>query len=222
MRKNRKADDARPSAETKRITQKRGKKEQIKEESETEDEREDEREDENDVIPNEDESEYDSDAASNASDTDEININFGTFQFSNGNYQPTYLAKKRKRPKLPQLLKQAESQKQLLEELKNSQEKEELKNQAYNKMFKQAQGIKVRDDPKLIKRSIKRQKIKRKKSAIQWKERKDAEAQQQKNRQKQRAENIRKHLEMKRDKKKGKKVTKRPGFEGRKKKFLNK
>lgn len=85
------------------------------------------------------------------------------------------------------------------------EEKEE-----WQKAIALASGEKVRDDPKLLKKTIKRTEQQKKKSAEAWKARLEKVKQDEQNRIKKREENIRKR-QMEKKSKKGKKKP-RPGF----------
>ena len=85
---------------------------------------------------------------------------------------------------------------------------------------KRAQGERVHDDPKLLKKSVKRLDKQKAKSSQEWGDRKEAVDKGKEARQKKREDNLRKRREEKgvKGKKKagkpGKKVKKRAGFEG--------
>ncbi|KAJ7523679.1 hypothetical protein O6H91_18G058100 [Diphasiastrum complanatum] len=94
---------------------------------------------------------------------------------------------------------------------------------SWNAAVSRAAGEKVLDNPKLIKRSLRREKQQRQKSAQNWQDRKDfekknADAKQQNRKEHimQRHEAVKERKIMKRDKK-----LSRPGFEGRKEGFIN-
>ncbi|KND04324.1 uncharacterized protein SPPG_00054 [Spizellomyces punctatus DAOM BR117] len=133
------------------------------------------------------------------------------------------VAKKRKGPTdLTGQLKQAEAKKQKLEKLKQvDKEKAETIEEAavWNKLLKQAEGEKVKDDLKLLKKSVKRKEKSKEKSATTWSNRQAQVKKEQEERQKKREENLKARQEArnapkgsKGKKDKGKKP--RPGFEG--------
>ena len=117
------------------------------------------------------------------------------------------------------LLAKAEAAQKKLEELKKNDEKrgEELeKKLKWQKALDMARGTKLRDDPKLLKKSCKRLEKKKRKSAKAWEERKEAEEQAKEKRQQKRQ----KHIQERKDKVKATKMKKRakkgssrtPGF----------
>ena len=79
---------------------------------------------------------------------------------------------------------------------------------------KRAHGERVRDDTSLLKKALKRQQGQKKKSEKEWNDRIEGVAKAQDQRQKKRNDNLMKRKEEKRSGGKGKKVVKRPGFEG--------
>jgi len=155
----------------------------------------------------------------------EEHLQFGTFHFSEGKPLPAYLAKKKNKQTAEQLLKAAEEKKARVEELKQTEEGQNLITKgAWKSALAKASGHTVRDDPKLLKKAVKKEQKKKEKSSKAWKERKKEETKVQKDKQKKRSENIKQHLQKKKEKRLGikdKQKQKRPGFEGRKKDFLN-
>ncbi|GMG99419.1 hypothetical protein Nepgr_001259 [Nepenthes gracilis] len=97
------------------------------------------------------------------------------------------------------------------------------KKYAWKAVTDKAMGIKVHDDPKLLKASIKKEGKRHDKSVKKWKERVDNAEMKKREKQEKRKENIRAKI----DKKKKRKIEKRekklmrPGFEGRKEGFIN-
>ncbi|KAI5790128.1 surfeit locus protein 6-domain-containing protein [Geopyxis carbonaria] len=127
-------------------------------------------------------------------------------------------------------LKHVEAKKRRIENM--PEEKREIieEKDKWAKALKQATGEKVRDDEKLLKKSLKRQEKTKKKSGREWKERIDTVAKAKHIKAKKREENIQARKDQKKDGKKGgkkasgkkgkpgKKAFKkgsRPGFEGR-------
>jgi hypothetical protein len=90
---------------------------------------------------------------------------FGNVKLEDGEMQ----GKKRKVSKHKEL----ERSKKLEEMKKNDPEKGEAiaKKEAWKAAMKRASGIKVHDDPKLIKKSIQKQKKRQQKNAVKWEER---------------------------------------------------
>jgi len=130
-------------------------------------------------------------------DVDE-DIEYGTFDYSSGKPIPTYLSHKKKGPTKKILLQKAMDKQRMLEELKDTEEGKKMKDDMiYDTLIKRAQGIKVKDDPKKIKKSIKRTESRREKSRKDW----DARLGQQKKTQteaiKRRESNIKKKIQRK-------------------------
>jgi hypothetical protein len=120
---------------------------------------------------------------------------------------------KKKNPDLRSTLKKVDAKKENLECLKQSdQAKAEqlIKKEGWKKAIQLAEGLKVKDDPKLIRKSLKREEKRKEKSAKQWKERMDIS-----DKDKQRRQNERlKHLQERHADKNIKKKS-RAGFEGK-------
>ncbi|KAI8921247.1 surfeit locus protein 6-domain-containing protein [Powellomyces hirtus] len=140
-------------------------------------------------------------------------VSFGKLDF--GVTEPT---KKRKGPTdIAGQLKQAEAKKQKLEKLKETdkQKAESIQESAtWNKLLKQAEGEKVKDDVKLLKKSLKRKEQTKQKSASAWADRQASSTKEKEDRLKKREENIKARVEA-RNAPKGKgQKKKRPGFEG--------
>ncbi|KAI9278104.1 surfeit locus protein 6-domain-containing protein [Sporodiniella umbellata] len=119
-------------------------------------------------------------------------------------------------------LKQAEAKKDKLEKLKQ-EDKEKAKEMAdkeqWNKALSLATGEKLKDDTKLLKKTVKRQEKIKTKSANEWKQRIDKKNYEEKKAIKKREENIKAKIDEKKNKRMGIKTkpTKkksRPGFEG--------
>jgi hypothetical protein len=86
-----------------------------------------------------------------------------------------------------------------------------------------AAGEKVLDNPKLLKRSLRREEQQRQKSSKKWKERKAIESKTHQTKQQMRRENITQRQDAKKERQIAKREKKllRPGFEGRKEGFIN-
>ncbi|KAK9368984.1 surfeit locus protein 6-domain-containing protein [Lipomyces kononenkoae] len=131
---------------------------------------------------------------------------------TNGDIQP----KKRKKGPVDLLgqLKHVEAKKARIANMDAEKRETVEEKEKWKRAIKQAEGEKVRDDEKMIKKSLKKQLKRKHKSAREWKQREENVAMGIKARQKKREENIaaRKEMKMKGKGSKGKK--KRPGFEG--------
>ncbi|KAG2483321.1 hypothetical protein HYH03_017822 [Edaphochlamys debaryana] len=128
-----------------------------------------------------------------------------------------------KRPPKAVLLKQAEAQRAELEALAGTEEgKAKAHQAAWKAALARAAGDKVLDDPKLLRRSLKREKKTREKHGKAWKERQQAQQEAQAARQSKRQDNLSARRQTKLDNKKAKREKKllRPGFEGRKEGFI--
>jgi len=147
-------------------------------------------------------------------DVDE-DIEFGTFDFSSEVPIPTYLSHKKKGKEKKILLEKTMEKQRLLEELKDTEEGKNMKKEvAWDTMMKRAVGEKVKDDPKKLKKSLKRVEHKKVKSKKEW----DNRLKQQKKKQNQAVKRREANIQKKMLRKKGISVPKksRPGFEGKK------
>lgn len=84
----------------------------------------------------------------------------------------------------------------------------------WGKAVLMATGEKVKDDPKLLKKTIKKTEAQKRRSAKEWKLRMEKVKQDEIKRQKKREENTQKRKEEKKGGNKNKKKKARPGFEG--------
>ena len=117
------------------------------------------------------------------------------------------------------LLAKAEASQRKLDELKKNDEqrgRDLEKKLQWQKALDMARGTKLKDDPKLLKKTSKRTEKKKKKSKKQWEERKESEREAQEKRQEKRKKNIqhrRDQVKEKKIKKRAKKSgTRKPGF----------
>ncbi|ONK72151.1 uncharacterized protein A4U43_C04F16320 [Asparagus officinalis] len=112
-----------------------------------------------------------------------------------------------------------------LEELKKDPEKGAIvaKKHSWKAAESRAMGVKVHDDPKLLKESIKKEKKRQKKHAEKWKERVESRESVRNEKQKTRTGNIKERAHQKKMRKieKREKKLMRPGFEGRKEGYVN-
>ncbi|MCL7044714.1 hypothetical protein MKW94_007777 [Papaver nudicaule] len=131
--------------------------------------------------------------------------------------------KKKKKRKLSK--SQALEEARKIQEAKKDPEKGEsiAKKHSIRAATDRAAGIKVHDDPKLINKSIKKEKKKQQKSAKKWKDRDETKNKVRAEKQKARNDNIQGRIQAKKAKKieKREKKLMRPGFEGRKQGFIN-
>ncbi|KAI3966208.1 hypothetical protein MKW92_034561 [Papaver armeniacum] len=128
--------------------------------------------------------------------------------------------KKRKHSK-SQALEEARK----IQEAKKDPEKGEIisKKHTLSTAISRAAGIKVHDDPKLINKSINKQRKQQQKSAQKWKDRDETKNKARAEKQKARNDNIQGRIQAKKAKKieKREKKLMRPGFEGRRQGFIN-
>uniref|UniRef100_A0A2P2K210 Uncharacterized protein MANES_15G046900 n=1 Tax=Rhizophora mucronata TaxID=61149 RepID=A0A2P2K210_RHIMU len=128
--------------------------------------------------------------------------------------------KKRKLSKLKELEKAKE-----LEETKKDPEKGDVvsKKHLWRAATDRAAGIKVHDDPKLLKRSIQKEKKRHQKNAEKWKERVETQQKVKAEKQQKRSQNIAEKIHQKKMRRIAKREKKllRPGFEGRKDGYIN-
>jgi len=133
---------------------------------------------------------------------------FSKFDFANGNPTP------KKKKNIHKLLQEAEKKKEKLQKMKeeNKDKFQEIeKQEAWNNAVKKAEGIKIKDDPKLLKKAIKNKEKLKVKSKKKWEERVETLETQKKDKQKQRKE----HLKERRD---GSKASKSKNINKKKKK----
>ncbi|CAL5187662.1 unnamed protein product [Lathyrus oleraceus] len=121
--------------------------------------------------------------------------------------------------------KELERAKKLEEVKKNDPEKGEAiaKKESWKTAMNRASGVKVHDDPKLIKKSIQKGKKKHEKNAGKWEERVQSRDQLKAEKQQKRSANIAERINDKKKRKIAKREKKllRPGFEGRREGFIN-
>lgn len=130
---------------------------------------------------------------------------------------------KRKKKKLSkqQTLERAKK----LEEAKKDPEKGQIvsKKHSWKAAVSRAAGVKIHDDPKLLKQSMKKEKKRHQKNAEKWKERVQSREKTRADKQQTRAGNIAERIQQKKMRRIAKREKKlmRPGFEGRKEGFIN-
>ncbi|XVE65740.1 hypothetical protein DITRI_Ditri08aG0023700 [Diplodiscus trichospermus] len=112
-----------------------------------------------------------------------------------------------------------------LEEAKKDPEKGEViaKKHSWKAAMDRAAGIKVHDDPKLLKQSIQKEKKRHQKNVEKWNERVETTEKLKAEKQQKRSENIADKIHQKKMQRIAKREKKllRPGFEGRKEGFIN-
>jgi len=120
------------------------------------------------------------------------------------------------------LIKEAEKSQARMEALKAQGKEDVVQQERWDTLEKKAAGEKVRDDPKLLKKALKRLEKKKVHSAQEWQERKKQQEEDKKDRTDQRSKNI-EERKMKKIEKRGgvvqkkeeaKEKRRRPGFEG--------
>lgn len=158
--------------------------------------------------------------ASGRNDGDDAGLAFGKIDFG-ATEDDRLLSKKnkKKRKSKEELLAEAETNKASLEADTTGQKAEKV---AWSAALARAQGEKVFDDPRLLRKSIKKdQKIKKKKAQA-WTERLEKQKEVQTARSNKRKENIRAKIDAKKETKKVRREKKllRAGFEGRKQGFI--
>lgn len=138
-----------------------------------------------------------------------------------GNKEELGKKKKRKLSKLKELEKAKK-----LEEEKKDPEKGKIisKKHSWQAATSRAAGIKVHDDPKLLKQSIHKGKKRHQKNVEKWKDRVETRDKMRAQKQQTRSENIGERIHQKKMRRIAKREKKlmRPGFEGRKEGFITK
>ncbi|KAI0835895.1 SURF6-domain-containing protein [Hypoxylon sp. FL0890] len=160
-----------------------------------------------------------------AIDLEESNFSFGRIGFGDGSQLSHDLSHvlnsgKKKGPSDPKTaLQKLENQKKRLQQMDEEKRKDVEDKELWLTARRRAEGEKIKDDEKILKKAVKRKESAKKKSEKEWSARKEGVAKAMKERQKKREENIRKRREEKlmgkAGKKKGAKKSKgRAGFEG--------
>ncbi|OTA54489.1 SURF6-domain-containing protein [Hypoxylon sp. EC38] len=160
-----------------------------------------------------------------AVDLEENNFSFGRVGFGDGSQLSHDLSHvlssgKKKGPSDPKTaLQKLENQKKRLQQMDEEKRKDVEDKELWLTARRRAEGEKIKDDEKILKKAVKRKEIAKKKSEKEWSARKEGVAKAIKDKQKKREENIRKRREEKlmgkAGKKKGAKKSKgRAGFEG--------
>ncbi|KAJ8098810.1 surfeit locus protein 6-domain-containing protein [Lipomyces tetrasporus] len=146
-----------------------------------------------------------------------VTLKSGEVIAANGEIQP----KKRKKGPVDLLgqLKHVEAKKARIASMDKEKRATIEEKEKWKRAIKQTEGDKVKDDERMLKKSLKKQLKRKLKSAKEWQEREENVLKGIKARQKKREENIaaRKEMKVKGKKSKGKssaKKKKRPGFEG--------
>eukprot|EP00794_Sanderia_malayensis_P000474 gene474-1119_t len=140
----------------------------------------------------------------------------GDVVFSKFDFAGAALKKKKKNENVEQLLKKAEKKKTNLEKLEgeDKEKAEEVKSKIqWGKALKQAEGQKVKDDPKLLMKTLKRKQKMKEVSKKKWDDRIDTQKKMHEEKQKKRRQNLKERKAGTKDKKHSKKGKKhRPGF----------
>lgn len=145
---------------------------------------------------------------------------FSKFDFSGIGGSSHEVKKKKNEPKDPKkilekLKQKKETLKKLKEEGQDAKVSEFARKEAWSNAFKRADGVLVRDDPELLKKSIKRQEDQKKVSARKWASREYGVKKTLKERVDKRESNIQARINAKKDKKKARAIKKGryvPGF----------
>ncbi|KAI0024065.1 surfeit locus protein 6-domain-containing protein [Xylariomycetidae sp. FL0641] len=157
---------------------------------------------------------------------DDNNFSFGRIGFGDGSqlsHDLTHVlsqGKKKGPSDAKTALQKFENQKKRLQNMDEEKRKDVEEKEKWLTARRRAEGDKVRDDEKMLKKAVKRKESAKKKSTKAWSERKEGVAKSMKERQKKRDDNIKKRrdekLMGKAGKKKGgaKKPKSRAGFEG--------
>jgi len=158
---------------------------------------------------------------------------------SKSNYLQTNKALSSKGKNLHKILADAEAKQKKLQALKNSTDEKDKQKAAamqWSDTFKEADGVRVKDDPTKLRKMVKRKEVKKQKSQKAWKGRMEQQSEKAKNRQQIRQHNLTQRKQggaagANLSKKKivdetekeggGGRQQRRPGFEGRKQGFLN-
>lgn len=122
------------------------------------------------------------------------------------------------------LLKRAEQRAEQRKELEAVPEgKEKLQREAWQVALSKAEGVRVLDDPRLLRRSLKKETKAKEKRSSAWKERVASQKEDLAGRQKKRQNNLQARITAKADKKKNRRDKKlmRAGFEGRRDTVIN-
>lgn len=163
-----------------------------------------------------------------AIDLEDNNFSFGRIGFGDGSqlsHDLTHVLNggKKKGPSDPKTaLQKLENQKKRLQEMNDEKRKDVEDKELWLTARRRAEGEKIKDDEKILKKAVKRKEVAKKKSEKDWSARKEGVAKSMKDRQKKREENLKKRrdekLVGKTGKKKGAKGAKKPkgraGFEG--------
>lgn len=124
------------------------------------------------------------------------------------------------KPTKEELLQEAERRKAAIES--GAVDEGKISQEAWGAAFKRAQGEKVLDDPKLLRRSLKKESKMKQKKAKVWTERTAKQKEDQAAKQDKRRTNLQRRVDAKKEAKKAKREKKllRAGFEGRKQGFI--
>lgn len=141
---------------------------------------------------------------------DQGEVVFSKFDFMERSKNPKHGSKARN---YKNLIAKAETRQKKIEELKGTdanKARELVEKHAWRAALEKAEGNKIKDDPKLLKKSLKRKEKMKARSKKQWDERKDQQNKQMADKQKRRQKNLKERAEGK--KKKGGKGKHKPGF----------
>jgi len=139
---------------------------------------------------------------------------FSKFDFATGEARNAEAEKKKDLKQLLNIAERKHDKLKLLEET-DSQKADEMKKKiSWDNAFQKAEGTKLKDNPKLLKKTIKRKRKQKERSSKTWGERVETVEKQKEEKQKLRKQHLKEKREEKMNKKSGKKKKKKfsPGF----------
>lgn len=169
-----------------------------------------------------------------------LQLDFGAFDYADGGAQALAKGGGPRKDSKRALLRKLEKEQERAQKLKGTAAgAAEAQKKAWSSAEARASGVKVLDDAKLLRKSLKREEKAKARSARDWDARKGDQKKEQAARQEKRTANLQARIDSKKNKKAGIKIKKpivkkkggapspsgkapRPGFEGKKRGFLNK
>lgn len=147
----------------------------------------------------------------NKQDEDAESIMFNRFHINNTKKQDK-VKKKHGKKELEYMLKKAKEHKKKVDDIASVDSKkaeEIMENEKWKTALSRASGIKKKDNPVLLQKTIKKIEKKKKHSSKEWKKRQDLQEQFKKKKQAKRERNIKERVEQKKMRKAGKKTNKK-------------